>query len=92
MTLAHMDERVKAVLLGDVEGMQRFLREQAARKQEAEAEDRRRAALFEADPFDPEAQRRIEEEIHRAAQNEAYERAVEEAPECVGDAKRCASR
>ena len=83
LTLANVDERVKAVLLGPVEGMQSLLRQQKTATLAHEAEERRRAALYYADPFDPEAQRRIEEEINRVAQHEAYERAMEETPELI---------
>ena len=71
-------------LLGSVDELQQTLRLLHSQRQQAALEERRRLELLSADPFDVDAQRRIEEEIRSAAVNEAYELAVENTPEVFG--------
>jgi len=59
---------------------QRILRADHAQRSAASA---RRAALESADPFDVEAQRKIEEDISKANVEANYESAMEQAPEMV---------
>ena len=79
--LASMDPAMQHRLLGSVEELQSTLRQIHAQRQAAAEQERRRVDLLSADPFDVDAQRRIEEEIRNAGVQEAYEMAMEHTPE-----------
>ncbi|OAE29245.1 hypothetical protein AXG93_3825s1150 [Marchantia polymorpha subsp. ruderalis] len=67
----------KAIVTGDIEVMQRFLRQQHAHQQHL----RSQIDLMNADPFDIDAQRKIEEAIRQKNVDENWEAAVEHNPE-----------
>ncbi|KAG6545501.1 hypothetical protein Mapa_013103 [Marchantia paleacea] len=67
----------KAIITGDIEVMQRFLRQQHAHQQHL----RNEIDLMNADPFDIHAQRKIEEAIRQKNVDENWEAAVEHNPE-----------
>ena len=74
------DPQLRAMLLSSVAEMQRILR--AEHKSRTEAEQRRRA-LENADPFDLDAQRKIEAEITQQNVQANLDQAMEQAPEMV---------
>jgi DNA damage-inducible protein 1 len=61
-----------------------LLRQTRARQDEAELAQQREIATLNADPFDVEAQRRIEEAIRQQAVMENMEHALEYSPESFG--------
>ena len=74
------DPELRAALLSSVAEMQRILRADHTQRTEAE---RRRHELANADPFDLDAQRKIEEEITKENVAANLEQAMEQAPEMV---------
>ena len=74
------DPQLRSALLSSVAEMQRILRAEHTQRSEAE---RRRHELANADPFDLDAQRKIEEEITKENVAANLEQAMERAPEMV---------
>ena len=74
------DPELRSALLSSVAEMQRILRADHTQRTEAE---RRRHELANADPFDLDAQRKIEEEITKENVAANLEQAMEQAPEMV---------
>ncbi len=74
------DPQLRSVLLSSVDELQRVLRQEHKTRTEAEA---RRHALENADPFDLDAQRKIEEEITQQNVQANLDQAMEQAPEMV---------
>ncbi|KAL2610463.1 hypothetical protein R1flu_029036 [Riccia fluitans] len=70
-----------AIIRGDIETMQRFLRSQHAQQLELRRRQQRELELMNADPFDIEAQKKIEEAIRQKNVDENWEAAVEHNPE-----------
>lgn len=61
-----------------------LLSQTRARQREAEVEQQRQMEALQADPYDVEAQRRIEEHIRQQAVMENMEHALEYSPESFG--------
>ena len=76
-----MDPALQHRLLGSVDELQSTLRQLHAQRRAAAEQERQRVDLLSADPFDVDAQRRIEEEIRKSSVQEAYEMAMEHTPE-----------
>ncbi|KAL3690297.1 hypothetical protein R1sor_016606 [Riccia sorocarpa] len=70
-----------AIIRGDIETMQNFLRSQHRQQLELRRQQQREIELMNADPFDVEAQRKIEEAIRQKNVDENWEAAVEYNPE-----------
>jgi DNA damage-inducible protein 1 len=73
-----------AVLNPDTSVMQRLLRESHSAREHAEARRNAEIDLLNADPFDAEAQRKIEESIRLRNVDANYETAMETTPEAFG--------
>eukprot|EP01113_Clastostelium_recurvatum_P013292 TRINITY_DN1700_c0_g1_i1.p1 TRINITY_DN1700_c0_g1~~TRINITY_DN1700_c0_g1_i1.p1 ORF type:complete len:416 (-),score=131.40 TRINITY_DN1700_c0_g1_i1:26-1273(-) len=73
-----------AVANNDLATIERFLVDQEKKKREAEARRAQEIAMLNADPFDVDAQRKIEEAIRLENVNENMENAMEHAPESFG--------
>ncbi|GBG63132.1 hypothetical protein CBR_g36902, partial [Chara braunii] len=73
-----------AVLGDDIDLFQRTLRDHHRRTMEAELAREREIELLESDPFNPEAQRKIEEVIRQKQIDENMEAAIEHNPEAFG--------
>jgi len=73
-----------AVLRNDLPVLRDFLQRQDAARRTQEAEQFRRANMFNADPFNLEAQKAIEEEIRMENVNENFANATEFTPEAFG--------
>ena len=77
-------EFARAIENDDVETFQRKMREMKRRESENERRREEEEALMSADPFDVEAQRKIEEAIRRGNVEENMARAMDETPEVFG--------
>lgn len=71
----------QAILGGDVETFQNLLREQHIQKLELQRRQQEELALLNADPFDADSQRKIEEAIRQKNIDENWEAALEHNPE-----------
>ncbi|CAM6122989.1 unnamed protein product [Calypogeia fissa] len=71
----------QAILGDDIDNLQRELRKQHAIRMELQQREQRELELLHADPFDVDAQRRIEESIRQKNVDENWEAAVEYNPE-----------
>ncbi|MCO5591895.1 hypothetical protein L7F22_045888 [Adiantum nelumboides] len=74
-------ELAQAVLGDDLDALQNFLRQQHRHKLELQRRQQEEIALLNADPFDIEAQRKIEAAIQQNNVNENWEAAIEHNPE-----------
>ncbi|KAK9806745.1 hypothetical protein WJX72_001124 [[Myrmecia] bisecta] len=70
---------------GNVEVFQHFLRSAHTAKQQQDAARQREIDLMNADPFDPEVQRKIAEAIEEANVKENFDQAWEHSPEVFSD-------
>jgi len=71
----------EAVLGDNLDVFQNILRQQHQQKQQLERQKQEEIALLNADPFDVEAQKRIEEAIRQKSVDENWEAALEHNPE-----------
>lgn len=74
-------EFAQAILGDDVDALQHLLRQQHLQKLEFQRRQQEETALFNADPFDIEAQRKIESAIQQKNIDENWEAAIEHNPE-----------
>jgi len=72
---------VDAIQKGDTSKVSQFLLQQTEEKRKKELEEQARINLINADPFNPEFQKQIEEEIRLGNINENMEHALENNPE-----------
>lgn len=77
-------EMAQAILAPDTSALQNLLRRQAAAKHEAEMKAKMEIDALNADPFDLEAQKKIEESIRQKNVDENFEVAMETTPEAFG--------
>ena len=74
----------EAILSDDISILEGLLQQQALERQRAEEAESRRIAALNANPFDAEAQRQIEEAIRQENVMQNYETALEVNPESFG--------
>lgn len=74
----------EAVLSEDISVLENLLQQQKMERQRRDAEEARRVAALNANPFDAEAQRQIEEAIRQENVMNNYESAIEHNPEAFG--------
>ena len=79
-----LPELHSAVMRDDHAEFQRIMRALHQKKMEQEARRKAEIDLLNADPFDMEAQRKIQEMIDQSNVNENYEMAMENTPEAFG--------
>lgn len=84
MSLAQTLPEIAAAAQSDPTRFAELLRQQRDRAQQAELGRQREISALNADPFDVEAQRRIEEAIRQQAVMENMEHALEYSPEAFG--------
>eukprot|EP00246_Nothoceros_aenigmaticus_P012526 TRINITY_DN392_c0_g1_i2.p1 TRINITY_DN392_c0_g1~~TRINITY_DN392_c0_g1_i2.p1 ORF type:complete len:433 (-),score=74.94 TRINITY_DN392_c0_g1_i2:146-1444(-) len=82
--LASNPDFARAVVEDDLEKVQNLLRENYRRNHEIHRQKQQELELMNADPFDVEAQRKIEEAIRQRNVDENWETAIEYNPEAFG--------
>ncbi|KAF9588409.1 hypothetical protein IFM89_009424 [Coptis chinensis] len=80
-TMVNDPEFAQAILGNDLNRLQQILRERHQQRSELQRKQEEEMALLDADPFDVEAQRKIEAAIRQKGINENWEAALEYNPE-----------